>query len=185
MVLASLSPALGPLLVAGLLLVAAGLAKLDRSAPTALALARAGLRVPDGAVRALGVVEVAAGLAAGGLGGPAGIVVAALYLGFACFTARQVLQARGGEAADCGCFGEAAAPVGWTHVVVNVLLAAGAVAAVVVGADGVAAATGDQPVATLAVLGLAAVAAAGVRALLTDLPAVRALLGPAPGSSKP
>ncbi|HEX7134121.1 MAG TPA: hypothetical protein VF228_16205, partial [Iamia sp.] len=64
-----------------------------------------------------------------------------------------------------------------THVVVNLVLAAGAGAAAVVGADGVPGAFDDQPVATVAVVALAAVAAAGVRALLTDLPAVQALLG--------
>lgn len=175
MLLADLSPALGPLLVAAWLLAFAGFEKLERPAPTALALARAGLRVPDWTVRGLGAVEVALAVVAGALGGPAGWAVAGLYLGFAAFTTRQVLQVRAtGEAADCGCFGETAAPVGWSHVVVNVALAAAAALAGVVGADGIGGIDGAA-VATGATVLLALVAATGVRALLTDLPAVRAL----------
>ncbi len=173
MVTATLSPALGPLLVAALLLLAAGLEKLERPAPTALALGRGGLRVPDVAVRGLGVVEIAVGLAAAALGGVVGIAVAVLYLGFAGFTARQVLQARRtGEAADCGCFGDAEAPVGWTHVVVNLLLAAAGLTAAAVGADGL---VGSGSWAVVPVAALALVGAYGVRAALTDLPALRAL----------
>jgi hypothetical protein len=175
-VLASLSPALGPLLVAALLLVPAGTAKLRRPAPTGLALARLGLPGSDPVVRALGIVELVAAAAAVVVGGVAAVPVAVLYAGFALFTAAQVRRAATtGEAADCGCFGDDAAPVGWIHVAVNGALVAAALAALAVGAEGVVAVIGDQPVATVAVVGLAAVAAGGVRGLLTDLPAVRAL----------
>jgi len=178
-VAAALSPALGPLVVAALLLAAAGVAKLRRPAPTGLALARVGLPGSDPLVRLLGLAEVAAAAVAVAVGGLAGVPVALLYVGFAAFTAVQVRRAATtGEAADCGCFGDAAAPVGWIHVVVNVLLAAAAVAAAVLGADGVVGAIADATVPTVAVVALAAVAAAGVRGLLTDLPAVRALLAP-------
>lgn len=172
MVLAEVSPALGPLLVAALLLVVAGWEKLGRPAPTALALARAGVRVPDAAVQLLGLVEIVVAAVAVVAGGVAGAAVAVLYLGFAGFTARQVVVARAtGEAADCGCFGDSSAPVGWTHVVVNVLLAVGGVAAAVAGAEGLAAA--GWPAAAVCVV--AAIAAVGVRGLLTDLPRVQAL----------
>lgn len=183
MVLASLSPALGPLLVAAVLLGVAGVAKLRRPAPTGLALARLGLPGSDGPVRLLGLVEVAAALAAVALGGVAAVPLVVLYLGFALVTTLQVRRAAAtGEAADCGCFGAADAPVGWTHVVVNVLLAAAALAAVVVGADGVPGALGSSAGPTVAVVGIALVAASGVRAVLTDLAAVRALAGsPAEG----
>lgn len=171
-IVASASPALGPLLVAAALLAVAGWEKLGRPAPTALALARAGARVPDAAVQLLGLVEVSVAVVAIVAGGVAGVPVAVLYLGFAAFTARQVLVARAtGEAADCGCFGDSSAPVGWAHVVVNLGLGAGGVAAAAVGADGLAAAgPSGAGVGVVAV-----VAAVGVRGLLTDLPRVQAL----------
>ena len=176
--LASLSPALGPLLVAALLLLAAGVAKLRRPAPTGLALARLGLPGSDPLVRLLGAVEVASAGLAVVVGGGAAVPVAGLYLGFAVVTAAQLRRAATtGERADCGCFGEADAPVGGTHVAVNVLLAAAAVGAVAVGTDGVGGALGSSPGATVAVVALAGVAAAGVRAVLTDLPVVRVLVG--------
>jgi hypothetical protein len=175
-VVASLSPALGPLVVAALLLAVAGIAKVRRPAPTGLALARLGLPGSDLLVRLLGAVEVVASVGAVAVGGIAAVPVAVLYLGFAVFTAVQVRRAAAtGETADCGCFGAGDAPVGWTHVVVNGALAAAAVAAVAVGADGVAGALGSDGPATVAVVALAAVAATGTRAVLTDLPAVNAL----------
>lgn len=177
MTLATLSPALGPLVVGALLLAVAGVAKLRRPAPTGLALARLGLPGSDPLVRLLGLVEVASAVAAVAVGGMAAVPVAVLYAGFALFTAVQVRRAAAtGETADCGCFGDADAPVGWTHVVVDLLLAGAATAAVAVGADGVAGAMGSSAAGTVAVLAIAAVAATGVRALLTDLPSVRALM---------
>lgn len=180
---ATLSPALGPLLVAALLLVPAGLAKVRRPAPTGLALARLGLPGSDPLVRALGVVELVAAAGAALIGGVAAAGVAVLYVGFAAVSAAQVRRAAAtGEAADCGCFGDDSAPVGWTHVVVNLLLAAGAVAAVIVIADGVPGALGSSVPGTIGVVALAAVATAGIRAVLTDLAIVRALMAsPAEG----
>jgi hypothetical protein len=182
-IVATLSPALGPLLVAALLLVPAGLAKIRRPAPTGLALARLGLPGSDPLVRVLGVVELVAAAVAVAIGGVAAVGVAVLYVGFALISAAQVVRAaRTGEAADCGCFGDDSAPVGWSHVVVNLLLAAGAVAAVVVGADGVGGALGSSIPGTIGVVLVAGVAAAGTRAVLTDLAAVRALMAtPAEG----
>lgn len=178
MIVATLSPALGPLVVASLLLAVAGVAKLRRPAPTGLALARLGLPGSDPLVRGLGTLEVAASVAAVALGGVAAAPVAVLYAGFALFTAAQVRRAAAtGETADCGCFGDVDAPVGWTHVVVNVLLAAAAAAATALRIDGIGGAAGSSAMATASVLLVAVVAAAGVRALLTDLPAVRALRG--------
>lgn len=181
MVVATLSPALGPLLVAALLLVPAGAAKLRRPARTGLALARLGLPGSDPVVRALGVVELLAAAAAAGQGGGAAVAMGVLYLGFAAVSAAQLRRAaRTGEVADCGCFGDDSAPVGWTHVAVNLLLALGAGAAIVVGADGVPAALGSSVPGTVGVVALAAVAAAGVRAVLTDLAVVHALVRAAP-----
>ncbi len=175
-IVSSLSPATGPLLLAALLLVVAGVAKLRRPAPTGLALAELGLPGADPAVRILGGVEVLAAVGAIALGGLAAGAVAILYLGFALVTALQVRRSRRtGEAADCGCFGEAGAPVDATHAAVNLLLAAGALWAALAPADGLAGWL-DAPGAALAVAALAGVGAIGVRALLTDLAVVRALM---------
>ncbi len=175
MIVASLSPATGPLLAAAALLAVAGRAKLRRPAPTGLALARLGLPGSDGVVRLLGVVELAAGAAAVLVGGWLALPVAALYLGFAAVSAAQVRRAaRTGEAADCGCFGDSSAPVGWSHVAVNLLLAVAAGVAAAQGADGLVAGLGDAPAATVGVAALAALAAWGIEAVLTDLPALRA-----------
>lgn len=60
---------------------------------------------------------------------PATAALGLLYLGFAAFSVR--LLVRRGAAASCGCFGQRHAPVGVEHVVVNLLVAAVAIDAVV------------------------------------------------------
>lgn len=175
MIVASLSPATGPLVAAAVLLAGAGVAKLQRPAPTGLALARAGLPGSDLVVRTLGHTEITIAIAAALLGGWLAAPLALAYLGFAAFTALQVRRAAaGGEAADCGCFGDHSAPLGWTHVAINLALAGAAVLAVATSAAGVIDAGSEAPGATVAVIALAVVAAFGVRALLTDLPALTA-----------
>lgn len=175
MIIASLSPATGPLLVTAALLAAAGVAKLSRPAPTGLAMAQLGLPGSDRVVRALGQVEVTAALAAALLGGVVAVPVVALYLGFTAVTVAQVRRARaGGEAADCGCFGAHSGPVDATHVVANVLAAAAA--AWGVSSEGLLTALGDSTARAVLVLGLAIVGAVAVRAVLTDLAVVRALV---------
>lgn len=170
MIVAALSPTLGPLLVAAVVLFDAGAAKLARPAPTAIALARLGWSAPDAAVRCLGVVEIAVAVAAAAWGGPAAVAMAALYVGFAGVSALQIRTARAsGEAADCGCFGDRSAPVGRLHVVVNLLLAAGA--AVAAAGVGLVGALEESAGSAVLVAVLALVGAAGVRGLLTDLPA--------------
>ena len=175
MILSSLSALTGPLLAAAAVVVVAGVAKLRRPAPTGLALARLGLPGTDRAVRALGAAEVAvAGLAAV-LGGLVAVPLAVLYLGFAAVSAAQLRQAAAtGEAADCGCFGDHSAPIGRTHVVINLALAALVLAGVLTDVDGLVTGVADAPVALAAVAALALVAEAGIRALLTDLPVLRA-----------
>jgi len=166
-------PALAPLLVAAVVLAVAGVAKLRRPAPTGLALARLGLPGSDAAVSVLGAVEIVAAAAAAAFGGPLAAPVVVLYLGFAAVTAAQVRAARtSGTESDCGCFGDRSAPVGPGHVAVNLALAAGA--AVGAASDGVVGGLDDAVGATVLTGLLAAVAAAGVRGLLTDLPAARA-----------
>lgn len=93
----------GPYLTAGLLLVAAGLGKMRRPADTAIALRRAGLRVPDWVVRAGAGAEVAAGCWAFTSGRLAAGAVALSYLGFAGFVVLALR--RGSPVSSCGCFG--------------------------------------------------------------------------------
>lgn len=114
----------GPYLAAALLLVAAGVAKVHRPADTAIALRRAGLRVPDWLVRAGAGAEVAAGCWAFTSGRLAAGAVAVSYLGFAGFVALALR--RGSPVSSCGCFGRADSPPTVSHAVLN--LAAAAVA---------------------------------------------------------
>lgn len=78
-------------------------------------------------------VELLLGVAAVVVGGRVlGVLVAASYLGFALFvmTALRV----GAPLGTCGCFGQADTPPRPAHVVVDALLAAGAIGAAVVDA---------------------------------------------------
>jgi len=174
-IVASLSPATGPLVAAAVLLAGAGVAKLQRPAPTGLALARAGLPGSDLVVRTLGHTEITIAIAAALLGGWLAAPLALAYLGFAAFTTLQLrAAATRGEPADCGCFGDHSAPLGRSHVAINLLVAAAALWAVASSADGLIDAGSESPVAAVAITALAVVAAFGVRALLTDLPALEA-----------
>lgn len=113
-------------LAAGLL-VAAGAGKIGVPDPAMAALHS--LKLPSGriAARAVGVGEIAVGLAAVVVGGmPAAVAVGvgyAVLLGIAGLQrARQV---------DCGCFGVAAAPVSRLHLAVNGVAAAAGLAGLV------------------------------------------------------
>ena len=109
MIVASLSPATGPLLAAAALLAVAGVAKLRRPAPTGLALARLGLPGSDGLVRTLGAVEVlvAAPAALAGGTGPPCRWPCSTWASQPVSGAQLRTAARTGTAADCGCFGDA------------------------------------------------------------------------------
>ncbi|HXH55768.1 MauE/DoxX family redox-associated membrane protein [Iamia sp.] len=184
-IVASLPLATGPLVAAAFVLAVAGAAKLRRPAPTGLALARAGLPGSDPIVRALGAAEVVVAAGTVALGGPWAAPLALLYVGFAAFTTLQVVSARRtGEVADCGCFGERSAPVGATHVAANLALAAIGLWALVAPTAGVAASLDASLGATVGVVALGLLAAAAIRALLTDLPALTAAqVTPARGTS--
>lgn len=124
----------GPLLVASLLLVGAGLAKFVRPHDTARAFRRAGLPVGRGphVVRAGAGVETVVGIAGMTIGGPvAPLAVAASY---ACFAGFLVLAlGRGWSLSSCGCFGEPDTRPTPLHVALDAVLAVGATAAVVDG----------------------------------------------------
>lgn len=115
----------GPYLAAALLLVAAGLAKVRRPAGTSIALRRAGVPVPEWAVRAGAAGEVAAGCWALTSGRVAAALLALSYLGFAGFVALALR--RGSPVSSCGCFGsgnKADSPPTVSHIVLNLAAAA-------------------------------------------------------------
>jgi hypothetical protein len=121
---------IGPYLIACALLVVAGVAKALRPAGTARALAgmvpvRPGrLAVP---VRVGSVAEVALGLVALLVPRPVtALAVAVTYGAFAVIVAG--VRARGGATASCGCFGATDTPATGLHVVIDMVLAASAVA---------------------------------------------------------
>lgn len=158
-------------LVGAGLLVPAGVAKLRRPVGAADALGWHSRRA-HAAVRGVGAGEIALAGAVLVTGGPTAAALLALaYLVFAAVAVRQ--RRRG---ASCGCFGQAEAPVGLLHVVVNLTVAVAA---------GLAA-LGTVPVAAgthLDALGggtallagaMVVVAVATVQQLLTGLPELRA-----------
>jgi hypothetical protein len=121
-----------PFLLAAGLLVVAGAAKLLRPRATAQAMADVGLPGADASARALGTVEVAAGLAAilipmrGGA-----VVLAVVYLLFAGFLA-YVLRVHP-DTGSCGCAGANAVPPSVLHLGLNLLAAGAGVTCAVVG----------------------------------------------------
>lgn len=125
----------GPLHLIALVLVISGAQKIVDPAPSARAMADAGLPVPRRGRRetgiVLGVVEALTGLATFALPHPATAVwLGAFYLALAAFVVRL---RRHDATAACGCFGAASAPPTTAHVVVNALSAALALAAAALG----------------------------------------------------
>jgi hypothetical protein len=113
---------------AGLLLVAAGAAKVADPSRTAGALAALGWPSSPALVRAGALAETLLGAAALVVGGRIlALLVAASYLGFALFV-MTALRAKT-PIGTCGCFGRADTPPKPVHVTVDALLATGAVAA--------------------------------------------------------
>jgi hypothetical protein len=121
-------PALtAPALVVAALLALAGAQKLLD--PTMTVGALRALRLPSspGLVRAGSAAEVALGVAAITVGGaPLWALVAASYLAFAAFVVAALR--RGTMIGSCGCFGREETPPHGSHVVLNLVLAAAAVA---------------------------------------------------------
>jgi hypothetical protein len=112
------------------------------------------------AVRGLGVVEVAVGVAALVRPVPAvGFAVAALYGGFAAFVA--YLKLARPQAASCGCAGGHDVPPSWLHVGFNLAAAISGVAVAAIGGASV-----RELVATLGWLSVPAAIGLGVAAWL-------------------
>ena len=168
-------PALtAPSLVAAALLALAGAQKLID--PTMTVGALRALRLPASplAVRVGSAVELALGVAAIAVGGPAlWWLVAASYLAFTAFV---VVALRSGTMiGSCGCFGREETPPHPVHVAVNLGLAAAAVATAVRSSGAPVEAVLDEPGAGTVVVGLSMVAVYLVFAAFVVLP--RALAG--------
>jgi hypothetical protein len=116
------------LVIAALLLVLSGGAKLADGGPTAGALRSARLPAGRPVVTGLALTEIIAGTSALIMSHPAaGLAVASLYVGFAGFVAwalRRDLPIQ-----SCGCFGKRDTPPTPGHIVVNLTLAAAAAGA--------------------------------------------------------
>lgn len=163
-------PALtGPALAIAALLALAGAQKvLD---PTMTVGALRALRLPSSSllVRLGAAFEMVLGLVAIMVGGPVvWTLVAASYLTFAAFVVAALRH--GTLIGSCGCFGREDTPPHWSHVMLNVVLAAVAVALAV--GDGGASMTAvtDHGGSGLAVALLAAVAVYLLYALYVELP---------------
>jgi hypothetical protein len=143
--------------IVSLVLVAAGASKVAAPSATGTTLGALGLPGGDAAARALGVLEVVAGLAALSVGGrPVALAVAVAYAAFAVVVA----VARRRELPTCGCFGARSAPPSAVHVAVNAVSAAVAVAAAVAGPVPVADALDGSGATGVVVVGLVLLAAA-------------------------
>jgi hypothetical protein len=182
----------GPLLVAALLAVGAGVVKVLRPHNTVVAIeavlattrfpARAGggppvragkrFRVAPALVRIGSAGEMVVGIAAlaGSRWGCAAL--AASYVAFAIFVA--VALHRGAPVSSCGCFGEPDVPPTWTHVLFD--LAAAAVAATAAARDvpSLPSVLGAQPLGGVPFVAIACIATAAAYLLLSELPKVRA-----------
>ena len=146
----------GPLAVVASLLALGGTIKLWRPMPAVRGLRLAGVPAGPTAVRALALAEVGlggVGALSGGRSAAAGVAVA--YAGFAAYLI--AVRRRGGPLTSCGCFGEADAPVGTSHIVLDLGACALATAAAVLDAPGVPRAVlahpADGPALLLAVAG--------------------------------
>lgn len=105
-------------MVAMVLLLLAGVAKLQQPGTTTNAMQLAGLPADDRLTRLLGLMEIS--LAVFGVLTPPtvpAITAAALYLGFTAFVVRALR--RGTAIQSCGCFGKTDTPPSVAHVFVN------------------------------------------------------------------
>lgn len=119
----------GILLALAVLLAAAGVAKIARPAPAAVALRRAGLGAGGrAAVRGAGAVELAAAALVVLPGGRLPAALLALAFGVLAAVSARLVAAGAGR--DCGCFGAAGGSLTHWHTALNAAaaLTAGAVA---------------------------------------------------------
>lgn len=164
-----MTPAAGPFAIGAALLLGAGLAKAARPADTANALRALGLPGAPALVRVGGIAEAVIGAAALAVGDRVtAALVAASYAAFAVFVT-MALQRRT-PLSSCGCFGKADTPPTLLHVVINVALAASALAVAAQPRAGLGDAVSSQPLAGIPYLALVACGVGLCYLALTTLP---------------
>ncbi len=163
-------PALtGPALVAAALLALAGAQKVVD--PTMTVGALRALRLPSSAtlVRAGSTLELALGVGAIAVGGA--VLWSAVAVSYVLFAAFVVAALRKGTMiGSCGCFGREDTPPHWSHVVLNLALAALAAANAVRSPAAPLDALVDHPGAGAAVVALAALSLYLLHAAFVELP---------------
>lgn len=160
-----------PVLAAALLVGIAGVAKLAAPSTTVSAIRAAGLPAHRVLVEGMGMVELVLAVAIVVWAPTVAVgVLAIFYLGFAAFTWR--LRRRQGDAASCGCFGARTTPAHPLHVMVNLVIAAVAILAVVWPVDALGAAVGTTPLAGIPFIGATFAATGCLYLALTSLPDV-------------
>ena len=171
-----------PAVAAATLLALAGALKVLDPTMTVGALRAIGLPASDGTVRALAGGEVLLGVAALTSSSPLPFLLAACsYLAFAAFVGAALR--RGTMIGSCGCFGREDTPPHWSHLVLNVGLAAVSAQAVTFGAaplDLLAERPGDG----LVLVGFAALLVALLHAAYVDLPRTLAEVAKASASRR-
>jgi len=165
----------GPLLVGAALLFAGGVSKLARPGNMARAFRAANLRLGVGGIRALAFAEAVVAVGAVVVGGwlPAALV-ALSYGAFAVFVA--IALARGWALSSCGCFGTPDSPPTAVHVVIDLMLAAGAAVAAIEGRAAPVALISSRPAWGTAMVAASAVTAGLAYLALVRLPRLRAEL---------
>lgn len=159
----------GPALVIAALLALAGAQKVLDPAMTVGALRALRLPASPPLVRIGAAGELALGVAALGVGGaPLWTLVALSYLAFAAFVVAALRH--GTMLGSCGCFGREDTPPLWSHVALNLVLAAMALALAGQGSGAPVDAVLDHGGPGGAVAALAAVALYLLHALYVELP---------------
>jgi hypothetical protein len=173
-------PALGgPITVAALLLVIGGASKLRRPANTVHALRAMGLPAMAPLVRVLALCEVVIGLSAVLIGDRiTASLLAASYLGFACFVGLAMV--RGGALSSCGCFGSPDTPPTSIHVLITLAAAAVSLGAVAHPVGGLVGRLFDQPLGGIPFIVVTGASVWFAYAALAVLPKTTGFIGRSP-----
>ncbi len=162
----------GPFFMFATLLVITGVPKLTDPGGTARALYSLGVPATLGIGRAIGVVEIGAGLAALLFGGwPAAAAMAIVYVGFAVFIA---LALRSEEVKNCGCFGKLDVPPSLLHLGIDLVAALVATVLVVRPIGAITTVMGETPWAGVPLLLLVVLGSGLALLVLKLLPAAPA-----------
>lgn len=152
------------------LLVITGVPKITNPGGTARALYSLGVPATLNTERAIGAVEVGAGMAALLFGGRvAAAAIAFVYIGFSVFIA---LALRSEDVRTCGCFGEKDVPPSLRHLVIDLGAAAVAIVLAFRPIGAITAVMGETPWAGIPLLLLVAIGAGLALMVLKLLPAV-------------